>query len=67
MDAYQALLEKTGGASAIEIGAKRTKAGTVNAMAAPLVQERCFHQGAGEGDAKFVAADHRPLPRVQNS
>jgi integrase/recombinase XerD len=45
MDAYQALLEKTGGASAIEIGAKRTKAGTVNAMAAALYKSDVFTKG----------------------
>jgi hypothetical protein len=33
MDAYHALLEKTGGAAPSEIGASRTKGGTVNALA----------------------------------
>jgi integrase len=45
MDAYHALLEKTGGASPSEIGASRTKAGTVNALAVALNKHDIFTKG----------------------
>jgi integrase/recombinase XerD len=45
MDAYHALLEKTGGAAPSEIGASRTKAGTVNALAVALYKNDVFTKG----------------------
>jgi integrase/recombinase XerD len=45
MDAYQALLEKTVGAAPSEIGASRTKAGTVNALAVALYKHDVFTKG----------------------
>jgi integrase/recombinase XerD len=45
MDAYHALLEKTGGAAPSEIGASRTKAGTVNALAVALYKHDVFTKG----------------------
>jgi integrase len=45
MDAYHALLEKTGGAMPSEIGASRTKAGTVNALAVALYKHDVFKKG----------------------
>jgi integrase/recombinase XerD len=45
MAAYHALLEKTGGAAQSEIGASRTKAGTVNALAVALYKHDVFTKG----------------------
>jgi integrase/recombinase XerD len=46
MAAYQALLEKTGGAASVaDIGACRTKAGTVNALAVALYKHDVFTKG----------------------
>jgi integrase/recombinase XerD len=45
MEAYHALLEKTGGAMPSEIGASRTKAGTVNALAVALYKHDVFTKG----------------------
>ncbi|MGJ5082740.1 tyrosine-type recombinase/integrase [Bradyrhizobium sp. HKCCYLS3013] len=42
---YHALLEKSGGNSPIEIGASRTKAGTVNAVAVALFKSDAFLKG----------------------
>jgi hypothetical protein len=45
MEAYQALLESTGGSPAAEIGASRTKSGTVNAVAVALYKDDVFTKG----------------------
>jgi hypothetical protein len=45
MDSYHALLEKTGGAAPSEIGASRTKAGSVNALAVALCRNDVFIKG----------------------
>jgi integrase/recombinase XerD len=47
MDCYHALLEKTGGTSEVSstIGANRTKAGTVNALAVALYKHDVFTKG----------------------
>jgi integrase/recombinase XerD len=45
METYHALLEKTGGAAPSEIGASRTKAGTVNALAVALYKHDVFTKG----------------------
>jgi integrase/recombinase XerD len=45
MDHYHQLLEKTGGAMPSEIGASRTKAGSVNALAIALYKHDVFIKG----------------------
>lgn len=45
MDAYHALLERTGGAAPSDIGASRTKAGTLNALAVALYKHDVFTKG----------------------
>jgi integrase/recombinase XerD len=51
MDAYHALLEKTGGA-ALEIGASHTKAGTVNAVAVSYFKSDVFTKGLAKATQK---------------
>jgi integrase/recombinase XerD len=45
MDHYHALIERTGGAMSSEIGASRTKAGTINALAVALYKNDAFTKG----------------------
>jgi integrase/recombinase XerD len=45
MARYHELIEKTGGSSTIEIGANRTKSGTVNAVAVTLYKHEVFTKG----------------------
>ncbi len=57
MDAYFALVAKTGGATAVEIGASRTKAGTVDA----LVVKYLKHDDFTKGLAKDTQNAWRPI------
>lgn len=45
MEAYHALIQKTGGNASSDIGASRTKAGTVNALAVALYKHDVFTKG----------------------
>src|SRR5262245_40375028 len=58
MEAYHALLEKTGGGSlGIEVGASRTKAGTFNALIAKYYKDDAFAKGL----AKATQDMRRPI------
>jgi integrase/recombinase XerD len=60
MDHYHALLEKTGGAPSVaEIGASRTKVGTVNAVAVALYKDDVFTKG-------LAKATQGPFRRIIN-
>lgn len=49
MEAYQALLENTGGSpAALEIGARRTKAGTIDAVVVAYLRHESFTKGLAE-------------------
>ena len=58
MDAYQAMIEKTGGSPvSAEIGASRTKAGTIDA----LIVAYCKHDAFTKSLAKATQAMRRPI------
>lgn len=48
MDAYQALIDSTGGAPSIEIGAKRSKAGTLDVVIAVYIKSDEFTKGLAQ-------------------
>src|SRR5262245_45991994 len=48
MDVYQALIDRTGGAPTIEIGASRSKAGTIDAAIAAYLKDDVFTKGLAE-------------------
>jgi integrase/recombinase XerD len=63
MEAYQALIESTGGSPTVEIGARRSKAGTLDAAVAAYIANEAFTKGLAPASQKM----RRPiLDRLRN-